>query len=69
MFYIKLLKMANCKTKCNEEIFNETSETFEYLAHPLRLKIVCNLTKCGSKTCNEIVKFLNQPQNLVSHHL
>jgi hypothetical protein len=42
--------MTNCKTQCGEIIFDETSKNFDFLAHPLRLKIICGLSKCGAQT-------------------
>jgi ArsR family transcriptional regulator len=61
--------MSNCKTQCGEIVFDNTSKNFEFLAHPLRLKILCGLSKCDAKSCWEIVEALWLAQNLVSHHL
>jgi len=50
-------------------ILDETAKVFEFLSHPLRLKILCWLSKCWKKSAWEIVKSLWLAQNLVSHHL
>lgn len=61
--------MNNCKTQCWEILFDENAKTFEFLAHPIRLKIICMLFKLEKLSVWEIVKNLNLAQNLVSHHL
>ena len=49
--------------------YEEASEIFKALSHPIRLKIVCGLIQ--KKECNvtKMVQHLNMPQPNVSQHI
>ncbi len=57
-----------CKTNQSTKQLAETILFLKAVSDENRLKIVCFL-KSGEKCVCEIVKFLELPQNLVSHHL
>lgn len=63
------MKNKTCKTQCWEILFDENAKIFEFLAHPVRLRIVCMISKLWKLSAWEIVKNLDLAQNLVSHHL
>lgn len=63
--------MASEPNAVNNELeakFEEASEVFKALAHPLRLKLVCGLLKQpGTQT--QIAKLLNMPQSSLAQHI
>ncbi|GAB1402245.1 metalloregulator ArsR/SmtB family transcription factor [Elusimicrobiota bacterium] len=48
---------------------SDLSEIFKALSHPVRLKIVCSLSKKDSCNVNKISEELKIPQPTVSQHL
>lgn len=49
--------------------FNEASEVFKALGHPIRLQMVIGLMDHGECNVNKIVNELNIPQSTASQHL
>lgn len=49
--------------------YEETSELFKALSHPIRLKIVCGLIKKNECNVSKMVEHLNLSQPLISQHL
>jgi ArsR family transcriptional regulator len=62
------MKPECCKKSCRKEEIAQTAAILKLLAQDCRLKILCILS--GGEHCAcQIIKHLNLPQNLVSHHL
>lgn len=58
--------MAKCSTKLSLE---KISEALQILAQPLRLQIVCMLSKTDKICVCKMVERFGIKQNLISHHL
>jgi len=58
--------MARCSTKLSLE---KIAEALEILSQPLRLQIVCMLSKADKVCVCEMVEKFWLKQNLISHHL
>ncbi|OGF27918.1 hypothetical protein A2303_07740 [Candidatus Falkowbacteria bacterium RIFOXYB2_FULL_47_14] len=62
------MKLDCCNNKQNEKELKETVAFLRAISEENRLKILCILKKQELCVC-DIWKFLDLPQNLVSHHL
>lgn len=57
-------------TKCDKKIdLTKLSEVLEMLSQPLRLQIVCMLSKVERLSVCEMIETFKIRQNLISHHL
>lgn len=52
-----------------QDNFDELTEIFKALAHPVRIKIVLGLIEKNECNVTTMVEKLNMPQPAVSHHL
>lgn len=50
-------------------IYKENANLLKAISHPIRIKIVIELTKRGSCTVKQIAGFLERPQSTTSQHL
>lgn len=57
-----------CKTKKSKKDLEQTTEFLKIIAEPNRLRILCLLQKQELCVC-DMWRYLDVPQNLVSHHL
>jgi DNA-binding transcriptional ArsR family regulator len=56
--------------KCDKKIdVNKLSEVLEILSQPMRLQIVCLLSKVERLSVCEMIETFKIRQNLISHHL
>jgi len=62
------MKSICCKNKKSTVDLTKVTEFLKIIAEENRLKILCILRDSERCVC-EIWKYLNLPQNLVSHHL
>jgi len=62
------MKLRCCGGKRNAKELADTVDFLKVIAEANRLKILCML-RTGEKCVCDIWKFLDLPQNLVSHHL
>lgn len=62
------MKMEYCKKKLGKKEISQTAVILKLLAQDCRLKILCILRN-GEHCACEIIKIIDLPQNLVSHHL
>ena len=62
------MKLDCCKNSHRKEEIAQTAAILKLLAEENRLKILCIL-RGGEHCACQIIKHLDLPQNLVSHHL
>lgn len=60
--------IQDCKNKNNSQKIKVLADFLKIISDENRLRIICLLQKNEQCVC-EIWKFLDLPQNLVSHHL